>query len=243
MPTLVSAYYNIPSKASHDKYFIWLKRFLQNVSAPLVFFTSKDIEEQIHAWGIQLNTIKVVPLEFKDLRAWNKGESFWRRQKERDPEIYHTVELGVIWYEKKEFVERAMKLCPDEEVFIWCDAGCIRDDYHEAAVRGFGTRNVPLNDNKMHLEQIYKKPAKQDFYSKKDVYIAGGFQAGNRKAWGQHSALYDLVLHEYDMNGFPAVSDQFTLMKCVDKIPELYELHCVPATYRNNEWFWILTYL
>src|SRR5664279_5292919 len=198
---IVSAYFDIPSKHPHGFYLTNLKRFFRSMQAPLIFYTTSDVESEIRSWGFDLNHTQINVIEFSKLTAFTVFDSnFWMRQKERDPESYHTPELAAIWFEKKEFVKRAMQRTT-ADVFIWCDAGCVRDDYSEIALRSFGLRNrVILNNGRLHLIQIQELP-KKGFYSYPDVGIACGFQSGNRQAWTSHTALYDTSAREYDAVG------------------------------------------
>jgi hypothetical protein len=75
------------------------------------------------------------------------GFGFFRDQCAVDPEKYHTPVLAAVWYEKKEFVKRAIEMVRlnrredvvDRVPFIWCDAGCVRTDAWLPKVRSFGT--------------------------------------------------------------------------------------------------------
>jgi len=238
MTVLVSAYYKIPSKAPHSRYVPWLQRFFRSVKAPVVFFTTADVGDEIQSWGISAN-FEIVILPFDELRAWRLGRDFWNRQKARDPEAYHTPELAAVWYEKKEFVARAMEMRPAENLFIWCDAGCVRDDACEAAAASFGCRPVTWDDGRLHLEQVSAKNISKEYYTYPLTHIAGGFQAGNRAAWEVHSLLYDNTLAEYDNAEVSCNSDQYIITSCKDRNPALYSLH-VPHNSQGGGWFWFI---
>lgn len=233
---IVSAYYKIPSKRSHEAYLPTLLNFFRNVvSVPVVFFTTPDVIAEIHAHDVSTDHVKVVYIPFEELTAFQRyGVDFWKRQKERDCEHYHTYQLGAIWYEKKEFVLRTIEIIK-ADIYIWCDAGCIRDDLSCSAARMFGTRCIDrLNDNRMHLQAI-KPPVKQEFYRYRYICIAGAVMTGNEAAWKQYSVVYDSVLVKYDENKVPAISDQYIIMSSVDKNQDLFRLY----TQRSNvePWF------
>jgi len=189
------------------------------------------------------------PVQFQivescDWNAWTLkgGRAFWDRQKARDPEPYHTPELAALWYEKKEFVKRAIDM-PElhaVNVFVWCDAGCVRDEVSEEALRSFGFRNAPLHDNRLHLQQI-DSPSPKAFYTFPDKRIAGAIFAGNRAAWTSHIPFYDVVLQQYDEAGICANSDQYVLARCVDLAPERFVLW--PACTLLDRWFSFLAIL
>lgn len=236
---IVSAYYKIPSKQPHSFYTPHLQRWFRSVRAPVVFFTTADVRAEVESWGYPLSHIQFVDLPFEELRAWTRlGPDFWNRQKSRDPEPYHTPALGAVWYEKKEFVDRAMELVPSASVFIWCDAGCVRDDTSEIAMRDFGLRGGSLNDNTMHLARVCTAPVRP-FYRAPYRCLAGGYQAGTRSAWKLHSEHYDHMLARYDTAGECCMSDQYIIKSCVDAQPALYTLHD-PGRH-EHPWFFFLS--
>lgn len=236
---IVSAYYRIPSKKPHEFYVSHLKRWFQAIRAPVIFFTTSESESEIRSWGYDLSNVTIVNLPYINFNAWSKFDSnFWKRQKERDVESYHTPELAAIWFEKKEFVQRAFELS-DADVFIWCDAGCIRDDYSAAASREFGMRNLPSLDNDtLHVQSIRRQPVKE-YYVYPEYRFACAIMAGNRSAWVNHSRLYDSVALEYDRKEISCNSDQYITQSCSDKHPEYYtEIN--PNGGRVDVWFFFL---
>lgn len=238
---IVSAYFKIPSKQSHSFYQGHVRRFFRSIKVPIIFFTTPEVHKEIIDFGYDLSHVTFHYIAVSELQGWKTFDpEFWTRQKERDPEKYHTPELAVLWFEKKEFVLRAMALS-DEDTFIWCDAGCIRDDASEEAAKEFGTRK-DLNDGKLHLQYIqFWSPVKQQFYRYPQAYIAGAIQAGNRSAWQNHSTLYNTVAIEYDLAKVSCNSDQYLTQSCVDKQPELYIVHRHATTI--NPWFFFLAYV
>lgn len=237
---IVSAFFDIPSKRKYATYIPYLKRWFRAISSPVIFFTSDDIREHIEGFGYDLSHIQFQSMEIEDWSAWKLGREFWERQCERDEYKQHTPELAAIWYEKKEFVKRAFELC-DAEVLIWCDAGCVRDDACEDALKEFGKRQRQnLNDDKIHLQDINQLSFKE-FYAFPDVRIAGAVIVGNRKAWREFETLYNEVLIEYDRAGHAGNMDQYIILSCYDRKNSLFSLH----TPNNSlyEWFFFLGYL
>ena len=222
---VVSAYYVIPSKKPHSEYKEYLKRWFRSIRCPTLFFTSADLLADLQSLVPPLSTnIQWRVLELCEWHAWSLGRSFWDRQMERDPESYHTPELAAVWYEKKEFVARAT-LLTDADVFLWCDAGCVRDDATEVAMRSFGLRDASfLNDGTLHFQQIKAIPHKP-FYTFPDVRIAGAVLGGNRKAWAQYIPAYDKVLQEYDAAGVCANMDQYVMARLCDQQTDACTLH------------------
>lgn len=239
---IVSAYFKIPSKKPHEFYMNHMHRWFRAVTAPVIFFTSADVKAELDGYGYTAKpNVRVVVMNFADLTAWSRwGRAFWERQKERDPEKYHTPELAAIWYEKKEFVRRAMEIDTGASVFIWCDAGCVRDQTAEVAMQDFGSRiqGPSLNDGRLHVQRI-REQAKKEFYVFPEYRYAGAIIAGNRPAWARHGDVFDRVVREYDTAGISANSDQYVMQRCADSVPELYCEH-TPTKSSIDVWFFFL---
>jgi hypothetical protein len=146
----------------------------------------------------------------------------------------------MIWYEKRHFIYKAMKLDSEAEVFIWCDAGCIRDSLSAEMGKYLGTRNLDLNNNKIHLQLVNQFIAK-DFYTFPDSFIAGAIICGNRTAWLEYINIYELVLDEYDNKEISALSDQHVTNRCIILNPSLFQLY--PNPTQVNIWFKFLELL
>lgn len=234
---VVSAYYKIPSKASHEVYKQHLMRWFRSIQCPVLFYTSADLLKELQSLVPASSTnIQWVVLDPSRWYAWNLGREFWDRQKSRDREPYHTPELAAIWYEKKEFVLRAFSYS-EADVYVWCDSGCVRNDESEQALRMFCRRGEPLHDGTLHVQQI-DSSLRKPFYSFPDVRIAGAIYGGTKLAWLRYSRLYDKVLQQYDEEGVSANMDQYVMASCCDRDPSLFTLHS-PST-RLDPWFFFL---
>lgn len=235
---IVTAYFRIPSKKPHEWYTPYLINFVKNVSGNVIFFTEEEVMKQLTDM-VDTTHIRFVLMNFKDINAFkNFDQSFWKRQYERDPERYHSPELGAIWYEKKEFVLKAINMV-DSEIFIWCDAGCVRDTIACMLMKNFGKRCVDMKHG-IHLQRVGIIGNKK-FYSFNDVSIAGAIIAGDRDSWKTLKVLYDDTLREYDSNKVCGISDQYILLSCVDKIPTFFYLCDQDSSC--NPWFKFLEIL
>lgn len=239
MPTrnvVVSAYFKIPSKQSHEWYLPHLVRFFRGITTTAVFFTTPDVAEYIRK-HTSIDHVKIVYMSFDECHALGPeyGRDFWERQYSRDTERYHSPELGVIWYEKREFVRKAMNIVPDADVYIWCDAGCVRDEMPEKCFKFFGHRQlIQTNDGRIHLQQI--APAiDYKFYVYPNCFVACAIICGNKEAWNAYRALYDDTLKLYDAREISGISDQYVTQTCVNTTPDLFVLH--PDETYGDKWF------
>jgi hypothetical protein len=190
--------------------------------------------------GFELSHIQFQLMSVNDFVAWGLGRDFWDRQKERDVELYHTPEVAAIWYEKKEFVKRAFALST-ADVFIWCDAGAIRNEVSEHMAHAFGSRNASVNDGRIHLQCIGTHPY-CDYYMHPACKYAGAIIAGNREAWVQFTIIYQRVMQEYDHAGVSCNSDQYVMMSCNDRMPTLFCEHKWTQS-TVDPWFFLLEIL
>jgi len=234
---VVSAYYAIPSKKPHSEYKDYLKRWFRSIRCPVMFFTSADLLGELQSMAPTSSThIQWNVVEPREWNAWSLGRTLWERQKARDPESYHTPELAAVWYEKKEFVGRAI-LLTEADVYVWCDAGCVRNDSTEEAMTSFCLRDAPLNDDKIHIQEIKRIPQKS-FYTFPDTRIAGGVMGGNKTAWSHYIPLYDKVLHEYDAAAVSANMDQYVIARLCDQVPALFAVHLPNNSL--DPWFFLI---
>jgi hypothetical protein len=236
---IVSAYYKIPSKQPHEWYLPYLINWFRSIRGNIVFFTTLDVVEELKNL-VDLSQIKFCILPFEHLAANGKGIDFWNRQYARDEERYHSPQLGMIWYEKRHFVHKAMMLELNTDIFIWCDAGCVRDEQSFYAAKNFGRRVTNLNDNKMHLQQINVFPQKE-FCKFPDLCIAGAIMAGNRAAWLAFIEIYEKSLNEYDETGISGIMDQYIIHRCILNKSELFTLY--PHECPIDPWFKFLELL
>lgn len=237
---IVSAFFKIPSKQPYNFYYNHLQRWFRSIKCPIIFFTSEDVYHDIIKMGYSLSHVQFEIMSVNDFTAWKLGREFWERQMNRDPEKYHTPELAAIWYEKKEFVQRACQMT-DADVFIWCDAGAIRNDISEKAAQCFGLRNMNINDDRIHIQCINTIQYSM-YYTYPACKYAGAIIAGNRDAWKQFAIIYNHIVKEYDNAGVSCNSDQYIMMSCNDHIPKLFYEH-VPSTSEIDPWFFFLAIL
>ncbi len=136
--TVVSAYYEMKSKYPATEYRTWIRNFLENFPCHLVFFTEEALApfiQECRAKHPDKTRIIVLPrFEWKATTAF--PPTFWEQQAALDPErAIHSPDLYKVWYEKKEFVRRAIELNPFGHTdFVWTDAGVFRDSNLVAAV-------------------------------------------------------------------------------------------------------------
>jgi hypothetical protein len=156
-PTVVSAYYPIPSKTTVHKYVEWIFSFWPKTKCPLVFFTDPLIQPQFEAmFKERPGPTKVIGIPFQNLVGFTKlSPRAWIFTHQFDPEKIHSPELYAIWYEKKEFVLRAIQENPfGSDHFVWCDAGIGRYPDWIPHLERFPMREAMPPANKMLVLRI-----------------------------------------------------------------------------------------
>lgn len=132
--TIVTAYFDIPSKRLAQDYLPWIQRFM-TLQDNMIIFTSLDQVPLFQKLREHQPNTKVIAIALDETHVVRDfgGMDFWQRQADLDPEKYlHSKELYVIWNEKGHFLERAMELNPyGSDFFAWVDMGYLRDSLLE----------------------------------------------------------------------------------------------------------------
>ena len=262
MSIIVSAYFKIPSKASHDFYLEHLQRFLSSIDGHIEFFTTPDLVELLTKMRGNLPITFHVMESIYELNAFKKfGYDFWKKQCIIDVEKYHTPEVAAIWYEKKEFVQKIINLYkinnpnldkpntdkpnidkPNTDIpIIWCDAGCVRDDNWLNIIHTFGKNTCVIPKNKLLLQTHNNIPKEKIYFQYPDTYIAASIIAGYPDTWIKCSELYDNTVFEYNKNNICCNSDQYIWASTINKNHKMFEL--VQVKECINKWFYFLEYL
>jgi glycosyltransferase involved in cell wall biosynthesis len=255
--TIVTAFYDMPSKAPKEKYLGWIRDFFETCSAPMVIFMEEkyfaEISEMRKNYKDQTKLI-ILPRE-----EWmaNKrfGHKVWELQVEKDTESnIHSPDLYKIWYEKKEFVKKVIEINPfHTKKFIWCDAGIVRDEEVKSWMPGFG-RADRIPEDRLLLLQV-------DPFTEDDVVlqadgipgnflkknrIGGGIQAGTALTWKRWSDRYDEMVSKYLVAGRFIGKDQSIMANCILEAPsEVLCVHPPKGRYRHpiQIWFFLVLWL
>ena len=251
--TVVSAYYNMKSRADQDTYKKRMRLFLENIACHLVFFTDEPLVDFVKDCrkNFKDRTI-VMPINRTEWVSNIKfSDEMWDSQHERNPEKeLHSKDLYKLWYEKKEFVLTAIELNPfDHDDFIWMDAGIIRDDDIIPLIKdNFPVANrIPLdrilllNVNPfMAADEVRKNNVVGDF-SRKDR-IAAGIIAGHSNTWLKWTDIYDDTFTRYLEADMFVGKEQSIMSTIVLENKNLISLINPPKNF-SKKWFYSLIYL
>jgi len=241
MTTIVTAFYEMSSKFSSDKYWKWFMNFAQ-VPCNLVVFTSLNLVNKV--LSIRSSNIHVIPVEFKDLYHYRFIEKY-REHYKKDYYKNHSPELYIIWAEKVKFVIKTILLNPfNTEKFVWCDFGAFRTSQKH---NGFANASK-IVDNKMNFLLLEHFTAQDKIISNGimgqpygTVRLGGGIQGADKNTWLIYEKLWDEMLQRYFNTGRFAGQDQCIIGSIYLEHPELFELIKAKTDY-GDEWFYLLWY-
>ena len=247
--TVVSAYYPIPSKYPIHTYMKWIEGFWPKVSCPLVFFVDPlhvlEFERMFSARG---GPTKVIGLPFQELSAFKQlPRGIWSQAHEKDPEKGgHSPELYAIWYEKKEFVRRAMELDPfRSDTFVWCDAGICRYPEWVPHLASFPRAEI-IPRGKMLALQIaeFQEEDRPGLLVGDGNRIGGGILASDRAGWSAWSKAYDAILMRMYTEGCFIGKDQTIMASiCLESPHQVELIPSFQALDPIQQWFSLLFYL
>ena len=217
--TIVSGYWNINSKFSHNKYDEWFNNTLK-INQRYIFFCDKSNNEYINKFRSEYETIFVdSPIDNLFSRQFYKDN--WT-----NPTHVPSPELGMIWHEKI----HCMKLAKDNDqnptdFYVWVDAGvCIYRD------------NKPPN-NRLNLIDTNMLPHDKLCYS----YVKDDNHNFAATVLIMHKSIIDRIHDIYfeyliklgeELNDWRCGSDQVIHTKMLLDYPELY--HKFSEGYGEN---------
>jgi hypothetical protein len=247
--TVVSAYYEIPSKHHHELYRMWGQRFL-TLAAPIVLFVDPSMVEWVRNYRGD-KPIHIIEMPFNELEMWIKYQDVWRENHTRDPERHiHSPELYAIWAQKSGFVERAIQCNPfHTEYFFWCDFGIFREEYPIGIMNSFPHTRYLYKD-KIILHGI-QAMSKEEWHPMPDGLmgievthtwneprIVGGLWGGGIEGCLRWNRAYEDMLKQYVKRGRFMGKDQIVMLSAYLHDPSLAVI--VETTIPTNPWFFLL---
>ena len=128
--TLVSSYFQVKSKFSHQDYLNWINNYLQ-INSAMIFFTEKsNIQELIDKRPKEYSNKTIwVTLNIDDFYSYNNYFKEFNDTYDKDIEKnINSVPLYLVLAEKINFLKMATKKnFFHSKCFYWVDAGCFRD--------------------------------------------------------------------------------------------------------------------
>lgn len=148
--TVVTAYFELPSKHSNGNYMEWML-YMLSIDDPVIIFTTSDWVDRMKTLRSHAtNRTTIIETTLDELQvATNYNESVWKNQFTLDPigRYRKSYRLYWIWLSKTHFLNEAIQLNPyDSTHFMWMDIGCFRS---QDLIEKFANKTVMR-----HLERI-----------------------------------------------------------------------------------------
>lgn len=256
--TVVTAYYPIQSKHRVSEYCAWIREFWPRLpKCALVFYTDPSTLTQIQ--GLfppeAAGRVEFRVASFQELRAFQGARRLlWLAAHARDPEAkIHTPELYGLWYEKKEFVARAIQENPfGSEFFVWADAGIGRTPAWIPMLQGFPAAETIPRGTMLALQIEPFQAADWErgadglrgagFGSR--ATVGGGVLASDASGWERWSGAYDAMLQRMCEAGRFIGKDQTVMATMILEDPSLAVLLPAPVVLGPiQKWFALLFWL
>jgi hypothetical protein len=245
---VVSAYYQVPSKNPSTAYLQWMEPFFRNSTFPLVLFTEPQYIALFSEWREHCKEKTIfICLPFQELTSIKRwGAHMWMEQKQKDTEENHTPQLYCLWYEKKEFVRRAIEMeAFGAEKFVWCDAGILRYPEWHPFIHLF-PQAERIESGKMTLLQIadfMESDTEETDFGMRN-HVGGGIQAADRETWLWWCDEYDAMMNTYIASNRFVGKDQHLMASCYLRWKERVVLVRPPSGFHPIAmWFWLLPWL
>lgn len=241
--TVVTAFFPMKSKFPLTQYLQWIKPFWSSVDCNLVIFTTEELVpffEDIRSKF--LTKTRIVPMNFQDCNAYNKySKEFWLYQETIDHETCHSSDLYAVWYEKKEFVLKAIeKDYFHNSKYIWMDAGICRSNSWIPFIKRFYSNTIP--EDKFLIMKITDFETIDDLTKKNSV--GGGILAGTVEKWIQFSEKYDCMVQKFVKENRFVGKDQTLIATMYKEDPNFFKMITKPESFDNDMvWFVLLFYL
>ena len=271
--TLVTTYYQLPSKRRPCVYHTWMENFFPKLNTPIHLFTDNRSLRGFPGFSRVLlkrerrfpGLFLVEPLEINSTTTAHSLGSLLAAQQHRDPELRrgHNYHLYLVWLIKAEILSLAVSSNVFQtEWFIYCDSGSLRSSHsfhHWPSPERLGH----LDKKRVLVELVSPMPqrftsasshATKSWLSQgpkncsliyKD-HVAGGF-IGVNSLHGTAEVLFSRVLETAKFlagKGHLIVKDQVTYNTLFFLYPELFTGVPAPRNALGGpQWFYMYPWL
>ena len=248
--TLVTSYFDIPSKHSADEYRDWMSNLL-SLDACMVIATaerSRGLFVKRNPWYT-----RYVNVELDDAaQRLNRSKSFWSTQFAQDPEAFRHQSYRLYWvWALKPVLMRDAVLHNDfhSRYFFWADIGCLRDKTYF----GRSLQKVPAqvrNCNSVIFASVspflpIELQRKQDGTASLDSFsdhLAGAIWGGKAAAVLRfHDAYFRSFSRLANTGAFVGKDQSIMNIACIENDGLCMVLTPDPKVY--SEWFYMMPFL
>jgi len=248
---IVTAYYKIPNKVkathgvadAHSFYMEHMKRLFKYIKTPILFFTDVECHKELRVYA--RDNVEFVIYPFEEIRSIKQYSiPFWEMETKHDGMPYNTWQLGAIWANKKYFVEEASERRPNNEWYVWMDAGCIRSDEWEDYLEDFTNRDYILKEG-VYMQAL--RPTPSDFLycirlngnAQTHSFIAGAIIVFHKTYIKKYIESYTEMVKEYIYENISVYDDQHIMSSIAQRYSWIYPIQTI-AKALPDIWFLFL---
>jgi hypothetical protein len=232
--TIVTAYFEFPSKHSSSDYVEWMQNML-SLQDPMIIFTTKDKEEMMYRMREHaINRTLVIVMKLEDAEVVRLyGMDLWMKQHELDPwhAIHPDPRLYIVWNEKISFVHKSIELNPfKSSYFLWMDIGFLRHSRYNG--RRLVIDSTPFAENRVLTLDITQMSANffYDRFTTNENKICGNLFGGTIAGMERyHSEYYKTLATDLNNSRFVGV-DQIVMWRTCQRESSLCNVVTVNPT-------------
>jgi hypothetical protein len=241
MSTVITCYYNIASKFSHDHYMSWISNFM-SIPFNSIIFCDKNSFDVLMSLYPENATRKYRIVEMADFYV---SRFDWIKDHQIDPEkSIHSPELYKIWAEKIFFVERAInENVYNTDYFTWTDIGSFREPSRLSVFQGYPR---VVNSSCLTFLQLYEFTPEQasniQTVDNRFLYsngIGGGIFTGRKDILLKFKDLYVEMIDEFDKNNIFKGKDQTLFAFIILRNPSLFNIVQSNGVRHYSKWFYL----
>jgi hypothetical protein len=220
MTTIVSCYYLLPNnkKRSVHQYMNWIATFLNHCTSPIVMFSDGPIADQMDAFRKARGNWLLVRTPLADLHFGSDEELAYMAHRANYTPV--TPDVMRIWMNKSHLLSKVAKANPfNTDSFIWCDAGCWRDENFAKVYAPGWPKSPPkalTSSWIVNMEDIRLPKPNTDFEEFVTNYIphllrpafTGAIFGGDREAVINFKEIFTKVFEICRARVIPIVGDQ-----------------------------------
>jgi hypothetical protein len=251
--TIVSCYYKINSKRSHEQYCTFISNLLNNLNNNIVIYTSDEQYDFLSKF--KKDCIKIIIKNYEEINLFKQYKNILENQYQMDNQKYtgRTKECYVLWNSKLDFLKETIELNPfSSDKFIWIDIGSVRTSDIIKYLMTF-----PIYDNvsneKIDIVCIQNFSNHNQKFFRDEIHLGGLYGGGIECILKFHELFYKKFQEYLENNQFIGCDQQIIssiylenkdLFNVIDPYTNSYTENGNLVPHQNNidVWFYLLYY-
>lgn len=252
--TIVTCYYKIKSKRTHECYMNYMNNFFNNINANIVVYTSESDSKLLDKF--KNDKIKIVIKEFDQIELYKKYFNIMEEQYQMDNQKYtgRTYQCYILWNSKLDFLKETIETNPfNSDKFMWLDIGAIRTQDIVDLLKTFPVYEN-ISKNKIDIAYLREINNPNQKYFQDEIHFSGSMFASGIKSILKFHELYYKKFQEYvDNNKFIGCDQQIIssvylenkdLFNAINPISNNFTENnkLIPVKTNIDIWFYLIYY-